>query len=187
MKKRTVTPIEKIILGTIAVAGVLSVVAIAPGIGPALKLFGFDGKKKKYPSRYIRSTLTRMKEKGLIEFVESSKGGKAVQITNKGQQKLEAYERSIGVGQRPNKWNGRWHIVIFDIPEKKRALRNSVRNHLVRFGFVKLQGSVWVYPYDCEEIITLLKADLRVGKEMLYIVASHIEMDKQLRAQFELS
>ena len=54
-------------------------------------------------------------------------------------------------------------------------------------GFVRLQDSVWVYPYDCEDLITLLKADFRVGKDVLYLIVDSIENDKYLRAEFNLT
>ena len=53
-------------------------------------------------------------------------------------------------------------------------------------GFLRLQDSVWVYPYDCEDFVALLKADLRLGREMLYIIAEKIENDGWLRQEFNL-
>ena len=53
-------------------------------------------------------------------------------------------------------------------------------------GFIRLQDSVWVYPYDCEDLMALLKADLKLGSAVLYMVVEHIENDKHLRAEFGL-
>jgi len=53
-------------------------------------------------------------------------------------------------------------------------------------GFVRLQDSVWVYPYDCEDFTALLKADLHIGREVIYIIAESIENDGWLREQFNL-
>ena len=53
-------------------------------------------------------------------------------------------------------------------------------------GFARLQDSVWVFPYDCENFITLLKAELKIGSAVLYMIVEHIENDKHLRAQFGL-
>ena len=53
-------------------------------------------------------------------------------------------------------------------------------------GFVCLQDSVWVYPYDCEEFMALLKAELRVGKDVLYAIVERIENDKTIRTHFKL-
>jgi hypothetical protein len=43
---------------------------------------------------------------------------------------------------------------------------------------------VWVYPYDCEDLITLLKADFKIGKDLLYVITESIENDKWLRQSF---
>ncbi len=54
------------------------------------------------------------------------------------------------------------------------------------FGFVKLQESVWVYPYECERVIALLKAQYKMGKELVYIVAGEIENNDWLKKEFGL-
>jgi len=51
---------------------------------------------------------------------------------------------------------------------------------------MRLQNSVWVYPYDCEDLITLLKADFEIGKEVLYVIADKIENEKVLLKDFGL-
>lgn len=77
-------------------------------------------------------------------------------------------------------------MLIFDIPEQKKGLREKIRTTLQRVGFVRLQDSVWIYPYDCEDLITLLKADFKVGKDMLYMIVDTLEYDSPLRSQFGL-
>ena len=49
-----------------------------------------------------------------------------------------------------------------------------------------LQDSVWLYPYDCEDLVTLLKADLKIGNAILYIIAEKIENDSHLKAHYHL-
>jgi CRISPR/Cas system-associated endoribonuclease Cas2 len=44
----------------------------------------------------------------------------------------------------PQKWDGFWTVVIFDIPEEERGRRREVRNYLKHLGFVQWQRSVWV-------------------------------------------
>ncbi|HMQ01761.1 MAG TPA: hypothetical protein PKD79_01680 [Candidatus Doudnabacteria bacterium] len=43
--------------------------------------------------------------------------------------------------------DGVWKIVIFDIPEKQRQIRNVIRAKLVSLGFEKWQNSIWISPY----------------------------------------
>ena len=80
----------------------------------------------------------------------------------------------------------RWRVVIFDIPENRRGSRDLFRKTLRAAGFVQLQQSVWVYPYDCEDLIILLKADLKVGRGIVYMIVEKIENDKWLRERFSL-
>jgi hypothetical protein len=53
-------------------------------------------------------------------------------------------------------------------------------------GLVKLQHSVWVYPYECQEIIDLIKGNFDIVREVVYIVAEKIENDKWLKEKFRL-
>ena len=53
-------------------------------------------------------------------------------------------------------------------------------------GFMRLQDSVWIYPYDCEDLLTLLKADFKVGRDMLYMVVDQLEYDVSLKVRFGL-
>ena len=77
-------------------------------------------------------------------------------------------------------------MVIFDIKEGRRSLRHTLRETLRAVGFTKLQYSVWVYPYDCEDLITLLKVDFKVGKDLIYVIADSIENDGWLKKRFGL-
>ncbi|HMR55031.1 MAG TPA: hypothetical protein PKD34_00345 [Candidatus Doudnabacteria bacterium] len=43
--------------------------------------------------------------------------------------------------------DGVWKLVIFDIPEKQRQVRNVIRAKLVSLGFQKWQNSIWISPY----------------------------------------
>ena len=56
----------------------------------------------------------------------------------------------------------------------------------MHIGFVRLQDSVWVYPYDCEDLIVLLKADFKIGKDVLYMIVDEMEGDTHLRKEFGL-
>ncbi len=183
MKNNKRIPIEKILLYTIAGVGLVAAVALAPGIGPALKLFGFG--KHKYSGKYLESAVGRLKNKGFIVFEEKN-GKKFIRLTSLGKNRLKEYEyKNISI-PKPKKWDKKWRIVVFDIPEKRKAIRNKLRNTLIDWGFVRLQNSIWVYPYECEELVVMLKADLKVGKDILYIVAEKVEYDKNFKKLFKL-
>ena len=75
---------------------------------------------------------------------------------------------------------------MFDIPEKRKKIREHLRFEMQEIGFLRMQDSVWIYPYDCEEFIALLKADMHIGSDVLYAVIEEIENDARIRKHFNL-
>ena len=75
---------------------------------------------------------------------------------------------------------------MFDISEDKKKIRNLLRFHLKKVGFVQVQGSVWVYPYPCEEIVTIIKANFKLSDEVIYIAAESFEKDLRFKKIFKL-
>ena len=175
------TKINKAIIGTIAAAGTLSIAAVVPGLLTALGPVKFSAQR-----RYqVKGTLARLKEYGYVAY-EGKGQDMRIRLTEKGERFAALMEDGGVAIQKPKRWDGKWRVLIFDISESKKALRNKVRSTLVTLGFVRLQDSVWVHPYDCEDFILLLKADFKIGKEVLYIIADKIENDKELRTRFDL-
>lgn len=143
------------------------------------KLVDRRAQEKKY--RSILAARNRLIEHGLI-----ARRGKFVELTVKGAKKLREWQKIDYAIPRPTKWDGKWRVLIFDIPERQRELRDKIRNTLRTIGFKRLQHSVWVYPFDCEDFITLLKADFKIGKNLLYLVAEGVEYDRHLRDHFKV-
>lgn len=184
-KKRTRRgQIERAILSTLAVAGVGLVAMAAPNTLRLLKYADPDWLVKRDPKQRIREATYRLKKKGFVEFAHKD-GRTFLRIKEKGRARLRSLV-SFGPLPKPKRWDGKWRLVIFDIPEKKHVLRARARGVVAGFGFVRLQDSVWAYPYDCEEAVALLKAELRIGKDLLYIIADAIEYDIPLRREFGL-
>ena len=89
--------------------------------------------------------------------------------------------------KKQKRWDRKWRLIIYDIAERgKGKIRRQIFELFKIAGFYRLQNSIWVYPYDCEDVIGLLKTDFGVGKEILYIIADEIENDRYLRQYFEL-
>jgi CRISPR-associated endonuclease Cas2 len=133
----------------------------------------------------FNASVRRLIDNSLIKFEDTSQG-RFLRLTEKGEQKLRQLENYNYQIEKPKKWDKRWRIIIFDIKEGRKGTREKLRLTLKSIGFVRLQNSVWVYPYDCEDLITLLKADFKIGKDVLYVIAEKIENDKWLKQEFNL-
>src|SRR3989344_1477843 len=179
-KKRRKSGVQEAILATIAIAGVLSVALVAPGALMALKLFGLKPHKRQ--NEVIARTRKKLVENGYIG--KDDRG--FLFLTAKGKVKLEYLEPSLSSQRKTKRWDNRWRMLIFDIKEKKKATRDKIRRTLNHIGFMRLQDSVWIYPHDCEEYVTLLKSEFKIGKDLLYLIVEEIENDHAIRKYFNL-
>ena len=179
-KKRN---LQKAVLSAVGIAGVLAVIMIAPNIFQALhRLLG-----DKYKLGYRAKTAAgRLAKKGLLRFVLRN-GVRCAELTEKGQVAL-ALDKMRAAQQlgRTRRWDKRYRLVMFDVPQYRRAVRDRLRNIMRECGFLRLQDSVWIYPYDCEELIALIKADIRIGKDVLYAVVESVENDAWIKRHFGL-
>lgn len=173
------TKLQEAILITIASGGRSGASALLPEIANSTFKLKINSSVRK--KEIVRSTAVRLARKGLIKFENNY-----YHLTNAGEKVMEHWRLTDFKLEKPKKWDGRWRLVIFDIPEKRRKIRDEVRQIFKNAGFIRLQDSVWVYPYDCEDVIGLMKTDFNLGRNMLYIIADEIENDKYLRDEFGL-
>lgn len=171
--------IQKITLEVVKTAGILSVGLVAPNVIRAMYKLGIISNKRQ--EEIVKSSASKLVKKGFLRF-----NGKFYELTEKGGERLNQLELEDYKLPKPKKWDKKWRVIIFDIPEKKKKTRHHIRTILTKIGFSRLQDSVWVYPYDCEDFIGLLKSEFGVGKDILYLIVEEIENDKNLRQEFSL-
>lgn len=142
---------------------------------------------QRFKTRYfVRGAIARLKAKGLIEFIEKE-GRRYARLTDAGRSAFLFEQQKLAMlSQNKRRWDKRWRVVIFDIPEKRKHVRDRLCSIMRLCGFVMLQNSVWVYPHKCEEFVSLAKAELRLGGSVLYLVVESIDNEKKLRARFKL-
>ncbi|OGI82363.1 hypothetical protein A3I95_03565 [Candidatus Nomurabacteria bacterium RIFCSPLOWO2_02_FULL_44_12] len=180
MAKRT--EYKKIILNLVKNAGRLALDIVAPNAFKFVSTFPKNKRKKlKY---YINQKAEQLVAEGFLEIVEEN-DTQFLQLTKKGGEKLLYYQ--ITTTKKPGRWDGKWRVVIFDVWEKTRVKRNLLREEIKNFGFIQLQRSVWIYPYECGQFIELLKTDLSFGKNIRYMVVESLDFDENLKRRFKLS
>lgn len=176
--------IVRAILLVAAVGGIMFVVLMAPNAAAVLLKPFLKGKKNITPrqSYYLSETAKRLQKQGLLTVQPNG----FVKLTEKGEKELSRLEMEDYVIAKPKKWDQKYRMIIFDIPETKAKIRWAVRKQLAEWGFMKLQNSVWVNPYECEEAITLLKHRFGLNSNVLYIIADYIENDIWLKKEFKI-
>src|SRR3989344_3419862 len=78
------------------------------------------------------------RDKGLrLEFLKTRNGIEFARLTAKGKERFLQHQFNILALPRAKRWDGKWRIVLFDIPEPKKKIRDSLRRKLKALGFLE--------------------------------------------------
>lgn len=168
----------KTIVLALGIVGVVSLVAVAPGLGKIIPLL------QKVDTRRINQEIKRLYKRGLVEIIKRKNGVEEIRLTKKGKAKLVQYNIDQLKVEKPQKWDGKWRVVIFDIPVTKNQSRELLRRKMKQLGFYKLQNSVFVHPYPCLEIVEFIREYFGVKAEVEYIEADNLESQNKLINHF---
>ena len=83
-------------------------------------------------------------------------------------------------------WDGKWRMVLFDIPAKKSKQRESFRLRLKELGLVLYQNSVWICPYPLEKTIRAISDFYMISDCVLFVVAEKLNGENKLMQTFGL-
>lgn len=181
------SPTRKI-LKILLTAGIICLAAQSPYFFPALwkdlqrkKSWRFRENKEKF-----RNAFYYLKKKGYLN-IEKANHQIYISLTEEGKKKAGRYQINDLKIEVPPKWDGKWRLVIFDIPNVQGIKREAFRGKLKELGFYPLQKSVWIYPYQCEKEIKLLREFFGLTPKHLRIVTvEKIEEDLFFRKIFKL-
>jgi len=183
--------IAKYILLGVGVAGVVVVVAAAPGVVLAAKLFEdalkHDKRRFSKKEKYKAARALRRLEKNRLLKIKQKNGKFSVELTKEGKKKFKEINLENLRIIKPPRWDGKWRLVIFDIPEEALAhARRILRAKLKEWEFYPLQKSVWVCPWPCEKEIQVIAELYEVAPYVDVVVAEKIANDNILRKHFGL-
>lgn len=135
----------------------------------------------------VSRALQRLRQNRVIILKENENGNCIIEFTEKGKRKIKEIQLENLTIEKSPQWDGRWRIVIFDIPEQGyRTGRDVLRDKLQKLGFVFIQKSVWVLPWPCEKEILFLGELYNITPFINIITAENIYNDLRLRKHFNL-
>ncbi len=120
--------------------------------------------------KYVYNTLYRLVTEGYLQ-----EQNKSYSLTELGSQLIHKVN--------PTK-DGIWKIIIFDIPETKRGIRNILRSKLSSLGFKKWQNSIWISPYALAPGIEAELDELGTKMFIRLIKTTDINHTRDLEALF---
>ena len=122
----------------------------------------------------------------LIREKHNSDGTTTLILTEGGEKKVLRFNLEKIEIKKPVVWDKKWRIVMFDIPEKSRRLRDSLRLHFRDLGLIEFQKSVFVYPYPCYKEIEFLIEFYNARKHIRFILAEKVDNELHLKQKFGL-
>jgi len=135
-----------------------------------------------HESREVRQILYGFRR---YKFIRRT--GKDYELTSKGKKKLQNIFIDEVIMKVPKKWDGKWRLVMYDLPVRFKKVRNAFRWKLKDLGFFQFQKSAWIYPYPCKEEILFVADFYGVRKYIEILEVCEILDDKKIKAHFNLS
>lgn len=139
--------------------------------------------------RKVANALEKLKEMEAIEYDPEGPESK-IKLTSKFKRRLkelEIKENLLNLKVKPQKkWDRKWRIVIFDVPEKFKESRDTLRGFLKRLGFTKIQKSVFLCPFPCQVELDVLRETLKLTPYLHFIEATKIDNQSYWEDHFNL-
>ncbi|MBI4239883.1 hypothetical protein HY620_02765 [Candidatus Uhrbacteria bacterium] len=141
-----------------ALGGLLTCAAVAPGAVHAyarMKRASRVAKKEEY--KRIWRNFYELKKRGDLVFERERDGIHIYQLSEKGIKKVRKLAGQCLAIEKPKRWDKKWRLVLFDIPESHKYQRDLLQKKLREMGFYPCQKSAWIHPFPCSELIEFLK------------------------------
>ena len=140
---------------------------------------------KRIDERKLREEIKKLYQTQLVEMKENPDKSYTLILTEKGKLKALTYHFQAMKIKKKN-WDGKWRLIVFDIPEKMRRARDALREKLKELGFYELQKSVFVFPYECKDEIEFIVEFFNLRQYVRYGVLESIDNNLHLRKIFKL-
>ena len=140
---------------------------------------------KEINERALKLAIMSLYQSKLVEQKDNKDGTTTFILSKEGERVALTYNLD-NMEIKRHAWDKKWRIVIFDIPEKIKKVRESFRYHLKRLGFRELQHSVFVLPFECHNEIEYLVEFYNARRFVRFIEAYHIDNELDLKQKFRL-
>lgn len=127
---------------------------------------GYDRPLKKSA---LSQALKRLRERGFIEK-EHNEGKIIFKLSLAGKDFLE-----LSKSEDEIEWDGSWRLVIFDIPENKRGVRDILRSRLKLWRFTRWQKSVWASKKNIAQKLRQFVKELGIEDWVLVIESNNVK------------
>ncbi|MFH1201208.1 MAG: hypothetical protein V1484_02715 [bacterium] len=139
-----------------------------------------------YDDKKVAQAFSGLRRYKFVRHIKKEHGNSTYSLTLKGEARLgDILIDDIEIKNK-GKWDGKWHLVMYDLPIRFKKARNAFRWKLKDLGFFQFQKSAWIYPYPCEGEILFVADFYGVRKHIEILEVDNILDDKKLKVYFNL-
>lgn len=172
-----------------------AVLDILLDFGENVRLFDSPYKRMKRSWRKIRGmpepvwkryerAIKYLESRGQIKAIEKN-NQTFIRLTREGKVRALLLRLVRDFGKAP-RWDGKWRVIIWDIPESYRHYRDQIRGLIKDLGFYQLQQSVFITPYPLPPSAVEYLKESELLKYLRFLRVDRMENDTDLRKHFGL-
>lgn len=166
----------KDVLKVMAVTGMVVASVALPNLPIAL---GAAYKQwKNINKKDLGRIIKRLQKQEMLDIQEDGSKVRFI-VTEKGKRRLLEYDFE-NLELRTTKRDGRWRLIIFDIPEDKKKKRDAFSKKLRELGCIRLQDSVYASAFPCKNEIDFLCHFLGISDFVILANLNKIERGEKL-------
>lgn len=187
MKTHTKGQLGLKILYGISVGVMIPTVLVAPNapimFAPLLRELA---KKLDTRPQSLRRSLMALKRNRLLAMQEKSSGETVFVLSEDGKRRVAKGQLDMLAISQPKKWDNKWRIVLFDVPERQKTARDALHRTLRDLGFCQIQKSCFVHPYECRNEVDFITEIFMISEHVMYMVVESLEGEHILKKHFKL-
>lgn len=129
--------------------------------------------------------LRRLRLSGFVKIIKRANDVEKFYLSKEGKKRWLRHQLHNLKLKKSKHWDKKWRIVLFDIPEPKKKIRDALRRRLKNLGFLEFQKSVFIYPFPCKDEINFIINFFNIEDNVFYLEAP-ISPDYNFRRHFNL-
>jgi len=141
---------------------------------------------KKINERNLRDVIRRLYKSKLIDYKENKDKTVTIILSEKGKKRILKYDLDKIQIKKPFQWDKLWRLVVFDIPEDRKAGRTALVAKLKELGFYPMQKSVYIHPYECKDEVSFVAEIFDLAPYVRFLRVKDVDIELDLKNRFRL-
>jgi len=135
--------------------------------------------------KQLYHVLRRFRLNGFVKIIKQANDVEKFYLSKEGEKRWLQYQLRNLKLKKSKHWDRKWRIVLFDIPEPRKKVRDALRRRLKNLGFFEFQKSVFIYPFSCRDEVNFVINFFNIEDNVFYLEAP-ISPDYNFRQHFNL-